>query len=291
MGGSGRRYAPSAAPHTPRFLSLATARDFLKKSKIQSRPDARRRTSRPNSAAGRRQAGFTLLETLVAIAIFGVFVTSILLVQSQSIKRVNHARNLSVAVGLGRCKMTEIEEQLFRDGFSMTDEDDSGECCEDNESPNISCSWSIEKPEFPEPDLGALDLDTDLEGIGALGKLAQAAQGQQVFTPDAGLAAVTEILGGGGDDEMGAMAAGGIGGIAAMVMSMVYPDLKILFEAATRRVTVRVTWTEGDSEYDFELVQWITNPRQAGIMGRMPGDALDAAESYVDSLGGSETSR
>lgn len=233
------------------------------------------------------ERGFTLLEVMVAVAILGLGLTAILSAQAGAVSGAAHARHMSVAVGLARCKMSELEEHLFRDGFQELDEADSGPCCDGDETPNITCSWRIEKPEFPEPDLGELDLDTDVGSgaLGALGLLDRQGKGEQVFDADTSVHDVAETLA--GENELAAVASEGMGGIAAMVMSMVYPDLKGLFEASSRRVTVVLTWTEGARSYDIELVQWITDPRQAGIMGRMPGDAIDMAEAAADSSSGS----
>lgn len=231
--------------------------------------------------------GFTLLEVMVAVAILGLGLTAILSAQAGAVSGASHARHMSVAVGLARCKMTEIEEQLTRDGFSQLDESETGPCCDGDETPNISCTWQVDKPEFPEPDLGELDLDTDMGGLGALGTLAKSGQGDKLFGADASMGDVAETLA--GENELAAVASEGMGGIASMVMGMVYPELKLLFEGSTRRVTVVATWTEGSRSYDIELVQWITDPRQAGIMGRMPGDAIDMAEAAADGASSTTT--
>ncbi|MBW2526427.1 MAG: prepilin-type N-terminal cleavage/methylation domain-containing protein [Deltaproteobacteria bacterium] len=234
--------------------------------------------------------GFTLLEVMVAVAILGLGLTAILSAQAGAVSGATHARHMSVAVGLARCKMTEIEEQLFREGFQELDIAESGACCEGDDTPNISCEWRIEKPEMPEPEYGDLDLDTDLNSgsLGALGLLDRQGKGEQVFDSDATVHDVAETLA--GENDMASVASAGMGGIAAMVMSMVYPDLQALFEASTRRVTVVLTWTEGSREYDIEIVQWITDPRQAGITGRQPGDILDQAEQLAGTATGTGTS-
>jgi general secretion pathway protein I len=225
----------------------------------------------------------------VAVAILGLGLTAILSAQAGAVAGASHARHMSIAVGLARCKMSEIEEQLARDGFSALDESDTGPCCEGDETPNINCSWSIDTPEFPEPDLGSLDLDTEVGSgqLGALGLLNKAGQGEKVFGTETSPRDIADTLA--GENELAAVASEGMGGIAAMVMGMVYPDLKLLFEASTRRVTVVATWTEGSRSYDIEVVQWVADPRQAGIMGRMPGDAIDMADAAADATSGSST--
>ena len=58
---------------------------------------------------------------------------------------------------------------------------------------------------------------------------------------------------------------------AARVMQIVFPDLKAMFEAGTRRVNVRISWYEGKKEYGVELEQWITNSKEAGIGANLAG--------------------
>ena len=214
---------------------------------------------------------------MVAVAILGLSLTAILSAQAGAISGASHARHMSVSVGLARCKMSEIEQLLARDGFQEMDVNDSGPCCEGDETPNITCSWRSEKPQFPDPSPGELDLDTDIGSgqLGALGALGKSEGGDQVLMPDAGIKGVAEALAGGNSGDLASLASGGMSSIASMVMGMVYPDLKNLFEAATRRATVTLTWTEGVRSYDVTLVQWIADPKQAGIVGSLPGEGED----------------
>jgi general secretion pathway protein I len=237
------------------------------------------------------QRGFTLLEVMVAVAILGLALTAILSAQAGAFSAAAHARNLSLATGLARCKMSELEEHLLRDGYQELDELDTGPCCEGDETPNVRCSWKIEKPELPQPKYGELDLDTNIGNadLGALGVLSQSEQGQPVFDADAGTAAVAQTLASAGGLAAGADAAG-VGGIAQMVMSMVYPDLKNIFEASTRRVTVTLSWTEGSKEYSLDVSEWVTNPQQSGLAGGAQGDAVDQALDAADAAQGAAPS-
>src|SRR5262245_10997142 len=108
--------------------------------------------------SARRPSGFTLVEVMVSVAVLGLGLTAILSAQAGAFANSAHARNISVATGLLRCKMTELEEHLLHDGFSELDEVDSGPCCDEQDTPNMQCSWKIEKPQFPEPKYGDLDL-------------------------------------------------------------------------------------------------------------------------------------
>lgn len=225
----------------------------------------------------RSRRAFTLLEVLVAVSILGLGLTAILSAQAGAFSSSAHSRNISVAVGLLRCKMSEVEEHLLKDGMQELDENDSGPCCDGDDAPGMTCSWKIEKPELPEPKLGDLDLDTDVGSgdLGALGALSNIEQGKQSVEPGGNLADIGKALGGGESGDTAAMA----GGLATMVMNLVYPDIKSLFEASTRRVTVTLTWREGTKEHSVDVSQWITSPRQAGLVGDIPGEenAIDKA--------------
>ncbi|MBM4374804.1 MAG: prepilin-type N-terminal cleavage/methylation domain-containing protein [Deltaproteobacteria bacterium] len=201
--------------------------------------------------------GFTLLEVMVAVAILGLGLTAILSAQFGALNGVSYARGMSGAVGYARCKMSEVEEHLRQDGFAELEESDSGPCCGDG-SPGYTCEWRIEKPSFPDGTSAKLDLDTS--SLGSLGKLAPGSSGDApAVDPSAGLSGITQALG----PDAGSLAAGGVSGIASMVMGMVYPTLKRQFEASSRRITVVIRWSDRGRERSFDVVQWVTAPQTA----------------------------
>jgi prepilin-type N-terminal cleavage/methylation domain-containing protein len=61
--------------------------------------------------------GFTLLEVMVAVAILGLSLTVILSAQVGLFATGTYNQHVSVALGLARCKMTELEEQYLKLGF------------------------------------------------------------------------------------------------------------------------------------------------------------------------------
>jgi general secretion pathway protein I len=211
--------------------------------------------------------GLSLLEVMVAIAILGLGLTAILSAQAGAFSSATHARSLSVATGLARCKMLEVEEKLKRDGFPEMDENDSGPCCDDDDSAAMRCTWRVEKPEMPEAKLGELDLDTDLNlggtpgsgsGAASMGALAS------LVDPSGGMSSSLPASGSAGDMAQGIAGmvseSGGIEGIVGMMMGLVYPDLKAMFESGARRITVTVHWADGSTDRTLEIVQWYTSP-------------------------------
>jgi general secretion pathway protein I len=233
----------------------------------------------------RSNAGFSLLEVMVAIAILGLGLTAILSAQAGAFSAAQHARSLSVATGLARCKMLEVEEKLTREGFPELDEQDSGPCCDDDDSEAMRCTWRIERPELPEPGLGELNLDSELN----LGS-------QSGGSPSGGLGALASLGGPtgslassvGSDGKVGDVAqgiagsiaeSGGIDGLIGMGMSLIYPDLKRFFEAGTRRVTVAVHWADGSIDRTLEVMQWFTRPAA-------PAAAIPTGTATSTSTGG-----
>ncbi|NUQ76514.1 MAG: prepilin-type N-terminal cleavage/methylation domain-containing protein [Polyangiaceae bacterium] len=224
--------------------------------------------------------GFTLLEVMVAVAILGLGLTAILSAQAGAFASAAHTRHLSMAVGLARCRMTEVEEHLLIDGFQELDENGSGPCCGDDDTPGMRCDWRVEKPQLPEPKFGDLDLNAGLDlstpsgdlasGLGPLSTFASAGQGQNPFPESASPTDIASTLAGGegGFD---------ISGITGFLMSQVYPQVKTIFDASARRITVTVIWNEGNKEQTLEVSQWVTSAAPAGLALAAAADAASKA--------------
>jgi general secretion pathway protein I len=215
---------------------------------------------------------------MVAIAILGLGLTAILSAQAGSFAAAAQARSMSVATGLARCKMVELEQKLYRDGFPELDENDSGPCCDLDDKEPMRCTWRIEKPLLPEAKLGGLDLKSGLDfsgkssspGGGLPGGLPGGIPGGASSAGGA-LGVLASLAPGGspGDGKIGDIAqtagaavaqTGGVDFIAQMAMNMAYPTIKKDFEACTRRLTVAVHWTEGNKDQQLEIMQWFTKP-------------------------------
>jgi general secretion pathway protein I len=178
----------------------------------------------------------------------------------------------------------------------------------------MRCTWRVDRPQFPEAKFGDLQLNAGLNltggsgsggpgALGALGMLSQAGAG----TPLSGVSNIGDVaktladanaqvasgltpppatsgsIPGGPGAPTDPMAASGMGGLASMAMSFVYPSLKILFEASTRRITVTVSFRQGQKDHAIDLTQWITLPQK----GLTTEDALAGQDT---GLAGSVTS-
>lgn len=203
----------------------------------------------------------------MAISILGLSLTVILSSQAGLFSSAARAGNLTYAVPLARCRMAATELELQKFGYSLIDQSDSGSCCAENDPPGFGCEWKVETIELPDASLAGLDvgfgegaeegMSGDLSGPAAdpLSALSQLQSDPSALQGAEGLGDLAGLFGGG---EAG-------GGMTAMILSMVYPDLKPMLEASIRKVTVTVKWREGSNDRTLELVQYLTSPQQGGL--------------------------
>src|SRR5258708_11247922 len=98
-----------------------------------------------------RQRAFSLVEVMMAVALFGAVVTTILSAQAGLVAGNKTAANMSQAVEVGRCRMSELEEKELKLGFPEIEEKDTSTvCCDDKEVAGFSCDWRIERVKLPE---------------------------------------------------------------------------------------------------------------------------------------------
>jgi general secretion pathway protein I len=238
---------------------------------------------------GRR--AFSLLEVLFAVALFGAVVTFILSAQAGLVAGNRTAANMSQAVDLARCKMSEIEERELKLGYPEVEEKDSSlACCMDREVPGFSCDWKIERVKLPE--VQNLDAGTatnslggglGLSGEGGVGSDlggAMGSPGTMLNNPLGGASLDFDagLMGMGGSLLQQTTGGAGAAGLLSMVFGLVYPSLKPLLEAAIRRVTITVTWKEGVTKREFVLTQYITNPSRAGLIASLGDGGLGGGD-------------
>ncbi|MEI9939418.1 MAG: type II secretion system protein [Pseudomonadota bacterium] len=208
------------------------------------------------------QRGFTLLEVLVAIAILGLGLTVILGSQVGLFTNATRGQHLTVATNLARCKMSEIEVDLLKLGYQLTDVTDDGPCCGDDEgNEGYRCSWKIERVTLPELPLSGADGGPPPAGdggldLGPIGLLAGLNQpGGQTLGDQSSPKDLAQTLGNAPSPM----------GIMPMMMSMVYPTLKPMLEASIRKVSVTVSYKEGKFERELLVTQYVTNPQQGQL--------------------------
>jgi len=237
----------------------------------------------------RKQAAFTLLEVMVAVAILGLGLTVILTAQTGLFSSAKRAGQMSQAVGLARCKMSEIEVQLLKEGYSITAENEEGPCCEDEESKDLRCKWTIAPVMLPELAMGGgADAGAGEGENGSGSSLANLDSTMEETKTAAGqgdTAGAFKALGALSGSSSAAGPSMGAGALAPMAMSMVYPQLKGMLEASIRKVTVQVLWKDGSTERDLTVIQYLTNPQQGGLLAVDETGAGGAAGAMAGSAG------
>jgi general secretion pathway protein I len=205
-----------------------------------------------------KDRGFTLIEVLVAVSILGLGLTIILSSQAGLYASNQRAQYVTVASNLLRCKMSEVELELQKDGFPLLDQTEEGECCEEESDMRYSCEWAIEPIELPQP--ATLAENEEGTPAGESASTEGAAPGDALGAMGANFGALGAMMGvqqtqGASLGEnpsmsdlagmMSSAAPEGGQSMASMAMSMVYPSLKPMLEASIRKITVRVRWNEG----------------------------------------------
>ncbi len=247
-----------------------------------------------------RSRGFSLLEVMIALAIFGLMIVGVLSAQAGVAATNKKSADIGQAIELARCRMTEAEEKLTRDGYpDMDDLETDAPCCEGVDMRVFSCEKRIEKVKLPDPpsaggDGGAGGGLLSLGGLGGPGGPGGAPSGGAPGG-DAPFNAQLDLDGGLNSiaSQLSPQAGGkGAGGMLNMVMGFVYPTMKPVLEASIRRITIVVHWKEGPNPQHFELVQYVTDPQRSafgGGLGLGDGGAPPSGGPLGGGVGGGAT--
>jgi len=190
--------------------------------------------------------GFTLMEVMVAVGILSLGLTAIFSSQGQAIRVGTRAQHMNVAALMARCKMSELEEQVLKEGLPAIDDSGRDGCCEGAELEGFECEWRLDRVVLPDDALTEEGIEGEEgeggeEGGGPTGILSD---------ENAQTGAIDSMLGGGGG-------LGGGDGFAEMAIGIAFPVLKPAIEEQVRRASVVVRWREGTSTREFDVVQYL----------------------------------
>ena len=88
----------------------------------------------------------------MAVAILGGALTAILSAQASIAASNKIGNNLGMALSLGRCRMTEVEEKLLKFGYpDVEDTQTEVACCDDKDVPGFTCESRVERVLMPTP--------------------------------------------------------------------------------------------------------------------------------------------
>ena len=177
----------------------------------------------------RGEAGFTLLEIMVAIAILSTSLVVLLSIVTNNIRATNHAKMTTAATLLARTKMIDIEDQILDNGFSEMTEKAAGTFKELG-YPQFGWETTIER----------IDLPADMS------QQARDKSTQDQMDAKDPMSMVTGFMG-------------------SMMSSFIEP-VRIGLQESIRKVTVKIIWDEhGRRNQSFEVVQYLTDPAKADI--------------------------
>ena len=227
---------------------------------------------------------------MIAIAILSMALVTIFGSNIGGARSAAHARMVTRATMMARCRMTEAEAYLLKNQLPPADQtiDDPPDmgaeaCCTDG----VTCDANVERIELPDQST----VET-AAGNSMLGRAANAAAGSSFGGAsgvsfgggDGGLSGLASAMGamgggtGGGSGSGSSLAGSGAPSprdMAGTLLTTVYPTVKPLLEGAIRRLTVHVTWKEGSREYSFDVVEYVANPGQtlppAEVLNGLPG--------------------
>lgn len=204
----------------------------------------------------RGNRGFTLVEVMLALAIlFGALVMLIGKTAS-NIQASQQARMLGVTTDLARGKMFDLEEQLLREGFQDTDQEEDGDFSEEGWS-KVTWEAKIEKVELPQ--LNTLEqLQDEGEGGG------DSASGGQ---PGGALGGMLGLGGGGGGDASSAA--------GASLITSQFEMFSNVLEATIRKVTLTLKWKVHGLDQSMEVYAYFTDP--AAVQKSLSGLPTGAA--------------
>jgi general secretion pathway protein I len=219
----------------------------------------------------RRSGGFTLLEMMIAMAILAGGLVWLIVSMSRNIQAENHAKLMTAATFLAREKMVELEDELYEKGFSEFEKEASG-TFEDKGFNRYTWRAIVDKIELPNTE----QLQTALTKVqqGAQTGAAAGSSGSSGSSDPSG-SPLGGLLGGLGGGAAGSdsTAQTSVLGAGAGAIGSQFGIIKDVLEQAIRRVTVKISWTEGRTPREVELVAFYTDVRrvdQAIQIGNAP---------------------
>jgi general secretion pathway protein I len=225
----------------------------------------------------RNSRGFTLLETVVALAILAMALMAIFDINSGAVGNHAYAKKLTVATLLARSKMTDLEQKLHDEGFSNDDDEESGDFSREGWE---SFKW---RAKIIAPRTDGVSPE---QLIGAIFNLPIGEGGDM-----GGLAA---MFGGGGGKDGNGGPQQGMNPMAGAMTGMAQPMFTQMVQQITqtvREIHLTVYWQDGTQVESLDLVTHIVSlgpgsdrngastqqagqqpaGRNGGVGGGMPG--------------------
>lgn len=193
----------------------------------------------------RRTRGFTLLETVVALAILALALMAIFDINSGAVSNHAYSKKLTVATLLARSKMTDLEQKLYDEGFSNDDDEESGDFSQEGWD-NFKWRAKIIAPQT--------DGVSPEQLIGAIFNLPIGEGGD--------MSGLASMFGGGGADGKSGSSQATTNPMAGAAMGMAQPMFTQMVQQITqtvREVHLTVYWKDGTEVESLDLVTHVVS--------------------------------
>jgi general secretion pathway protein I len=197
-------------------------------------------------ARAQHTRGFTLLEVMIAMAILSGALVWLVVGVSRNIKAENHAKLMTTANFLAREKMVDLEDDLYDKGFGEFEKEQTG-AFDDKGFSRFSWRAIVDKVELP----SAEQLQTVLSNAQQARQTLQGGGSDPSLQGQAGLNAQ-----GSGSSSSNPLTAG------ASALSSQFGIIKDVLEQAIRRVTIKISWLEGRTPSEVELIAYYVDIRR-----------------------------
>jgi type II secretion system protein I len=215
-------------------------------------------------ATGVGQAGFTLLEVLVALGILATAYVALLQTLSGSIRLSTYGRQVTVAAFLAQVKLEQAQEKLIKDGFPVDSETTDGNF-EESSYPGYRWKLVVRKVELPIGDaLNYLMTDRSGKDNKKMEALSKSLGGSSNLFAS-GSNPLAALLGGAGGSSLGAGLSGG-SGISAGALGNLGGMAELFskqLEDMLRELQLTVEWGEGGPGKRLVVTTHVVNIPQA----------------------------
>ncbi len=232
--------------------------------------------------------GFTLLETIVAMAILALALMAIFDLNSSAVSMHAYTKKLTVASLLARGKMTDLEQKLYDDGFPVDDEEESGDF---NEEGWPSFKW---RARILAPDTANLDPMQVMSAVLGvpMGMGGEGGDSSDPMSMIGGLfgGGATGGQGGSGNGQAAGGMAGMLGGAAGLAQGQ-FQQMVTQIGQSVREVQLTVYWREGTQVESIDLVTHIVSQgtngdRNGGAVAAATQGSVDQSDPWVDAQTG-----
>jgi general secretion pathway protein I len=244
------------------------------------------------------QAGFTLLEVTVALAILGLGLVAVVDLNAGATRLHEESQHITVATELARAKLVDLEVRMNQDGFSDFDKEIDG-TFEEEGRPEFTWKAEIIKPDLTKSTDQLTGMITGAMGGGGTGGQGGGAGG--LTGPLAGLlgqAALGSPGGASGYSPPGSSSSssassptttglsGLLGGAASGLIQSQVEGLVQQIQKGVREVRLTVNWKDGTRDDGFTVTTHmvVLNPTGAGITPADPNQAANSTSALSGAL-------